>query len=194
MVLNSCIVKPCSTTKKIHFCVLMTSYGLKSQLSLKTRKLYYLLFPQTQSLSSTVFGGDVYYPCFYFCQNASSSLTHNLLNLGAQLLQDHQETHGPEESQEEAAVTELPLLPVHQGLCVRHAPGLQKLCRIQWGEQHGSISLLWLMASARMCACRQGLDWYGLKFELKWKKEKKSRRHEAFQWIFHWPSETVAQL
>lgn len=81
-----------------------------------------------------------------------------LLNLGAQLLQDHQEAHGPEEGQEEAAVTELPVLQVHPGVCVRHAPGLQKLCRVQRGEQHVSFSLLWVMAPARICACRQGLD------------------------------------
>ena len=41
-----------------------------------------------------------------------------LFNPGAQLLQDYQAANGPKESKEEAAVTELPVLPVHPGVCV----------------------------------------------------------------------------
>lgn len=43
---------------------------------------------------------------------------------GAQLLQDHQAAHGPEEGEEEAAAAKLPLLPVNTGVCVGHAPDL----------------------------------------------------------------------
>ena len=57
---------------------------------------------------------------------------------GAQLLQDYQEAHGPEEGEEEAAAAELPALPVCAGVCVRHAPGLHKLRKLQRGEQHES--------------------------------------------------------
>lgn len=54
-----------------------------------------------------------------------------LFNPGTQLLQDHQAAHGPEEGEEEAAVTELPVLQIHPGVCLRHAPRLQKLCKVQ---------------------------------------------------------------
>lgn len=54
-----------------------------------------------------------------------------LFNPGAQLLQDYQAAHGPEESKEKVAVTQLPVLPVHPGICVRYAPGVQKLCKVQ---------------------------------------------------------------
>lgn len=47
-----------------------------------------------------------------------------LFNLGAQLLQDYQATHGPEKGEEEAAVTKLPPLSVYPGLCVRYASGI----------------------------------------------------------------------
>lgn len=50
---------------------------------------------------------------------------------GAELLQDYQAAHGPQEGKEEAAVTELTVLPVHPGFCIRYAPGLQKLRELQ---------------------------------------------------------------
>lgn len=57
---------------------------------------------------------------------------------GAKLLQDYQAAHGPKEGEEEAAGAELPVLQVHPGVCVRHAPGLQKLRQVQRGEEHES--------------------------------------------------------
>lgn len=62
----------------------------------------------------------------------------DLLFLGTQLLQDNQAAHGPKEGEEEAAAAEFPVLPVCPGVCVQYAPGLQKLCEIQRGEQHES--------------------------------------------------------
>lgn len=57
---------------------------------------------------------------------------------GAKLLQDYQAAHGPKEGEEEAAGAELPVLQVYPGVCVRHAPGLQKLRQVQRGEEHES--------------------------------------------------------
>lgn len=75
---------------------------------------------------------------------------------GAQLLQDYQAAHGPEEGEEEAAVAELPVLPLHPGVCVRHASDLQKLCGLQRGERHESWACLGGMASGGVCVHAEG--------------------------------------